>query len=126
MARELADGAGELDAGRTGADQHEGQQAAALVGIARPLGGLERAQHPAADLGRVLDVLEARRELFPRLAEVVVAGADGHDQAVVGELAAVHQNPPAFDVEALDLAQQHGRVLLPLQDLAQRRAQVGR
>ena len=44
VARELGDLAGDLDAGRAGADDGEGQPLGAGVGVGLGLGGLERAQ----------------------------------------------------------------------------------
>ena len=65
VAGEFGHGAGQLDAGRAAADDDEGEQAAALLGIGRDLGALEGEQQPAADVGRVLDGLEARARRPP-------------------------------------------------------------
>ena len=81
----LADRAGELDAGRAAADDHERQPLLAQLGIALALGELERGQDAAADLGRLLERLEAGREaLPPLLAEVGVLRAGCDDRVVVG------------------------------------------
>jgi hypothetical protein len=58
---DLAERAGQLDAGRAGADHHEGEPGPLLVGVGRALGRLVGQEHPAPDLQRVLDRLEARR-----------------------------------------------------------------
>ncbi len=60
-AGELGDRAGHFDPGRTAADDDEGQQRLAALGVGLGLGALERQQHLAADRERVLDRLEARR-----------------------------------------------------------------
>ena len=94
LARELGDRAGELDAGRPAADDHEGQQRCALGRVGRALGLLERQQDAAADVDRVLDRLQARRERLPLVvAEIGVARAGGDDQVVVGDRAARRAGP---------------------------------
>ena len=108
-ARQLADLAGELAAGRTGADDDDRQPRRPLVGVGRGLRHLERAEHAPADLDGVVERLHARgvqRELV--VTEVRLAGAGGDDQAVVGhrDLFArsphgVHDAP--LEVEAGDL-----------------------
>ena len=58
LARDLGERAGELDAGRTAADDDERQQRLAPGGIGFALRALERQQHAAANLERVLESLE--------------------------------------------------------------------
>ena len=85
LARDLGERAGHLDAGRTAADDDERQQRGALRRIALALGALERQQHAAADLERVLERLQSRRDDPPLVvAEVGVRRAGGEDQIVVG------------------------------------------
>ena len=87
---DLGQRAGQLDAGRPGADHDEGQQRLALGRVSRALGGLEGVEDAAPDLQRVLDRLHARREGREVIAaEVVVAGPGGDDQVVVGQRRAV-------------------------------------
>ena len=63
-------------------------QARALRRVGLALGALEGQQQAAADLGGVLDRLQAGSELLPLVvAEIVVRGAGGDDQRVVGHLA---------------------------------------
>ena len=82
--RELGDLAGHLDAGRAGADDHEGQQPLDLLLVVGDLGELEGAEDPAAQLEGVVDALHAGRELGELVvAEVGLAGAGRHDQRVV-------------------------------------------
>ena len=81
--RELGDLADDLDARRSGADHDEGQPACAFGLRRRHLGGLERAEDPAAQFERVVDGLHAGRERLEMVvAEVGLLRACGHDQAV--------------------------------------------
>src|SRR5207237_8542856 len=73
---DLTEGAGQLDAGGTAADDHEREQCLALDGIVLALGGLVGQQHAAADLLCLLDALESGgRCLRVLVAEVRGAGA---------------------------------------------------
>ena len=86
-ARDRRQHAGQLDACRTAADDHEGHVGRALRGVGRALGALEREQPAPAKLDRVLDALEARRERFPLVvAEVRVPRAGGDDEIIIIEL----------------------------------------
>src|SRR3546814_1220723 len=68
-------------AGRTGADDDEGQLAPDLVLGLRELGELEGAEDAAAQLEGVVDRLHARGVLGEVVvAEVRLAGAGGHDE----------------------------------------------
>ena len=123
---DLAERAGELDAGRAAADDHERhpRRAPSRVGLA--LGGLEGDEDPAADLGGVLDGLEPGRDGRPlRVVEVGVVGAGRDDERVVGDRAAVGQQDLApLGVDADGLAQDDRRVALLAQDGAQRLGDV--
>jgi hypothetical protein len=99
-------------------------QPALLVGVGRALGRLVGQEHPAPDLQRVLDRLEARRQIGPRLAEVRVGRARRHHQVVVRELAVVEHDPPRGRLDALDIGQQHARVGLLAQRGADRHGDV--
>ena len=84
VAPDLGHRAGHLDAGRAAADDDEGQPGVPADRVGLALGALERQQHAAADLQRVLEALEPGRERLPLVvAEVGVAGAGGDDQVVV-------------------------------------------
>ena len=126
VVRDLAERAGELDAGRAAADEDERHPGAAPLGIGLPLGGLERDQDPAPDLEGVLDRLEPGRDGRPlRVVEVGVVGAGGDDQRVVGDRAAVgHQDLRRSGIEADRLAEDDRRVALLAQDRAQRLGDV--
>ena len=85
LARQLDDGAGELDAGRAAADDDEGEQLAAQSGSSVDFGLLEGGQDAGADLGRVADRLQARSCLLPFVvAEIGVARAGGDTRIIVG------------------------------------------
>lgn len=61
------------------------------------------------------------------MAEVLVAGAGGHDQRVVGHFAAVTQlDAVAGDIDADHFTEQHPRVVLSAKDRPQRRGDIGR
>ena len=62
---DLGERAGQLDAGRPAADDHERQPGAAPGRVRLALGRLEGEEHAAADLQRVLDALQARGERAP-------------------------------------------------------------
>ena len=125
--RELGDLAGHLDAGRSGADDDEGQQVVdVLAARGADLGQLERAEDPPAQLEGVVDALHARGELGEVVvAEVGLAGAGGDDQRVVRrrQLAPedLRGDRPGLEVDVDDLAEQDLGVLLPRQHLAGRR-----
>ena len=79
--RQFGDRAGQLDAGRPGADDDEGQQRRAALRIALALGALEGEQDAPPQRGGVLQRLEAGRERLPIvMAEIGVARAGGEDQ----------------------------------------------
>src|SRR5690606_14956778 len=88
VAADLAEGAGELDPGRSAADDDEGQQAALAGRVALFFGQLEGRQDPTPDLRRLLERLEPGRVVLPLgVPEVAVAGAAGEHQVVVVEVA---------------------------------------
>ena len=110
---DLAERAGQLDAGRPAADDDEGQpRRAAPTGSRLALGGLVGEEHAAPDLERVLDRLEPGRELRPLVvAEVRVGRAGRDDQVVVGELAVVEDDAACAATSiARRLGEQHARV----------------
>ena len=84
MARQLRNGTGELDAGRTAADNHERQQTPLVRGIALQLGPFERDEHTAPNRQRIVQGFQSGRPLAPLVVtEIGVRGARGHDQVVV-------------------------------------------
>ena len=67
---------------------------------------LECDQHAPADLGRLLECLEAGRELLPlRMAEITVAGAARENQVVERNLAIVTEHRPALEIHPADMAE---------------------
>jgi hypothetical protein len=71
LPRDLADGAGELDAGGARADDHEPKPRTSLGGLRDPLGHFERVQDLVADVRGLFDALHARRPLPPDVVPVV-------------------------------------------------------
>ena len=130
VVRQLGDLAGHLHAGRTGADDDEGQQVVDVVTAGgTELGHLEGAEDAAAELEGVVDALHAGRELGEVVvAEVGLAGTGRHEQGVVRRdgVAAQHLrgDRPGSEVDAGDLAQDHPGVVLTAEDLAGRRGDL--
>ena len=86
-ARNLSQGAGQLDPGRATAHNHEIELHLARAAGRVTFGQLKRQQDAAADFNGVFNGLETRRQGLPFVvAEIGVAGAGGHDQIVVGDL----------------------------------------
>ena len=127
VARDLGDGAGHLDAGRAGADDHEREQPPPLGLVVGQFRLLECQQDAAADAGGVLDALEARRHRRPFvMAEIGVRRAGRDDQRVVGDRARSDQDAPPRGIDAGHLRHQHGRVRLLAQDVPDRPGDIGR
>ena len=99
---ELGNGAGELDAGGTRADDRKGQPRGAPLRIALALGTLEGDQDMPPQRGRVLQRLQARREFLPFvMAEIGVPRAGGEDERVIGHgVIAVEQHAAVLRVDA--------------------------
>ena len=124
---DLAEGAGQLRPGRACADHDERHPFGATNRVGLPLGGLERNEDPASDLGGVLDRLEPGSVLRPAvIAEVREAGSRRDDQRVVAR-----SRPPSdrthlalVGIEPDGLAEQDGRVLPLPQDRAERLGDV--
>ncbi len=124
---ELGDRAGELDAGRTAADDDEGQLGAALFRVSFLLGTLESQQHPPPDRGRVLKRLQAGRKLFPLiLAEIGVARAGGEHQRVVADRASVSElHLLCGGIHPGDGGEQRGDLLVLSDQMADRPRDLG-
>src|SRR5204863_3518942 len=65
VSRDLGEGAGKLDAGRAAAHDDEREPGEASCRIVLALRALEGGKHAAADLERILERLQARRERHP-------------------------------------------------------------
>jgi hypothetical protein len=123
---ELDDGARHLDPGRSGADDHEGEQPPPLGRVVGHLGALEREQHALADLGGVRDLLQSRGHALPLVAaEVGVPGAGGEDEVVVSHAPVVEDHLARSRVDAADLAHLHRHVGLAAEDGPDRPSDVG-
>ena len=85
-ARQFDDRPGELDPGRAGADNDEGEQRRPPCLIALALRLLEGDQNAAPDGGRVFERLQSRRERLPIImAEIGVTRAGRQHQRIVVE-----------------------------------------
>jgi hypothetical protein len=123
----LADRAGELDAGRSAAHDHERQARLARLRILRALGELERGQHAPPDLGRLFQRLESRREALPALLpEVRVLRAGREQQVIVCELAEVAAHDARIAVDRARFTLNHRDVPVARQQAADRHRDLGR
>ena len=113
LARDLGNCAGHLDSGRAAADDREGEEAVAFGRVGGKLRALEGDEDAPPDAGRVLDALEAGRDLGPFVvAEVGVGRARGEHEIVVGDAHRIDLHEPFASINGADLGHQHGRVLL--------------
>ena len=113
--RHLRQDARELHAGGSAADDHERHERLLLRCVGALLRVLERQQETPADLARIRERLEPRRERFPfGMPEVRVARARRDDQIVVRHLerAAIRDHHLPRRVDPADVGEQHGDVLL--------------
>ena len=91
--RDFGQRAGHFDACRPAADHDEGQERTLAHRIGLFFGLFEGHQHMAADLERIGQRLQSRRELGPLVvAEVAVRRTRRHDQVVVAEAKTVRQH----------------------------------
>src|SRR5206468_9524391 len=101
LARDLAEGARQLDAGGTAADHHEREERLSLGAVLLALGGLVRQQHAATDLERIFQGLEPRRQHFPLVVtEVRVAGARREDERIVSDLASIRSEEHTSELQS--------------------------
>jgi hypothetical protein len=120
LVRQLGHLAGQLHAGGSGADHHEGQPLGALRGVLAQLRHLERGQDVAAQVAGVLDGLHAGRELGPLVpAEIGMGGTCGDHQRVVRQVhrAVIRRgrhHRPAVQVETAHVGEERARVRLLL------------
>ena len=127
LAGDLLDRAGELDAGRSAADDAEGQHGAPRLGAAFVLGRLERQQDPPPQLGRILERLQSGRDRGPLVvAEVRVRRACREHQVVVGEPSRRLEQQPSLTTSTPVTGEGDLAVVLAANDRADRRADVGR
>ena len=94
---QFGNGAGEFDAGRTGADDDEGQKRRAPLRIGFALGAFEGHQNTPPQRGGVFQRLQAGRERLPFvMAEISMAGAGGENERVIGQGVAVIEQHALF------------------------------
>jgi len=127
-AGQLDDRPCQLHARRARADDDEGEQRPAPLGIGFELGLFERRQQPAPHGGGILQRLQAGREGFPVvMAEIGMLRAGGDDQPVIGNAAATRQPDRARRrVDAGHAIHQRRHVLAFVDELADRPGDLGR
>ena len=127
-AGDVADGAGQLDAGGATADDDEIERrvGAGLQHFA--LGQLEGEQNAAADLDGILDGFQSGREGFPSVvAEVGVGGAGGQHEVVVGDFgSAAKTDAAALEIEGDGFVHEDFGIGVVAQDAADGRGDLGR
>ncbi len=118
VARDLTQRARQLDPGRSAANHHEGQQAVALDFVLGTLGVLERAQHPPADLERVLQALQPRGVRLPVvMSEIGMPRTGGKHQIVVGNRTSIGMQNLLVGIDRDRFRHQdRSNIFLPAQD----------
>ena len=110
-----------FDAGRPRADHDEGHERFPRRGVFHLLRGLERHEHPASNLERVVQALEARREFLPfRVAEVGVPGARRDDEIIVIDLSVRGDHFFQGRIDPPRFGEDHFGILLVAKDVAER------
>ena len=105
----------------------EGEEVLALGRVGGKLRALEGDEDAPPDAGGVLDALEARRHLGPFVvAEIRMGRAGGEHEVVVGDAHRIDLHEPLAGINGADFGQQHRRVLLLAQNVADRPGDVGR
>ncbi len=122
LARNFRECSGELDAGGTAANEHEGEQLLPPRWICFMLSALEREQDAAANLEGILERLEAGRMARPLVVpEIAVAGAGRDDQVVVPDgRSLVQPHFPRGQINRPGLGEQHTDVRGMTEDPADR------
>ena len=129
---QLADLPGQLHTGRPAADDGEGHEEALLGRVGPRLGDLEGAEDPPPELHGVIDGLHPRCDHGEFVvAEVGLAGAGRHDQAVVGIVGGIARDglgvhDPLLEVEPGDLRQDDLDVLVAAHHVTQHRRDLTR
>ena len=107
-ARELGDRPGQFDPSGAATDDDEAEQALPLGLVVRAFGPLEGGENPAANCGRVVDLLEPGREGLPVvLAEIAVPRARCQHEIVVADAMLAEQHFLARRIDARDLVEQN-------------------
>jgi len=127
MSRELRDRAGELHPRWPAADDDEGKPPATFFGIIAVLRLFKREQKPTADIGRVLEPLQARSKGRPIVAaEITVPCAGRQHQVVVANAGLTEQHLPRCGGNARNAAEDNPYVRLLAEHAADRSRDVGR
>ena len=121
---QFRDGARHLHAGRPAPDHDEIQEPPPLGGIGLGLGPLEGEQDTPADVGRVVDGLEAGRTGCPVVAEIGVLSAGCDDQVVKRNASPIRHNLPAGGINSRNLRQDDIHIVLATKDAANRRRDI--
>ena len=122
--RELGNGTGHLHPGRSAADHDEVEKATPLVRIPHRFGTFEGQQNPAAQVGRVVDRLQAGGKGRPVVAEIGMLGAGRHDEKIERNAASLGDDLPAHRIDTGDLRQDDARVALAAKNPAYGRGDV--
>ncbi len=126
LERDLGDRTGHLDARGTATDDHERQVGVSFGWIGGPLGALERAEDPAADLECVLDGLQPGCVELPVVVpEVGMGRAGGEDEVVEVDRRVVVEDHHVV-ADAHDLTEQDAHVGLGGDERADRSGDVAR
>ncbi len=119
--RQLAEGAGQLDARRARPDHDEREPRLSFPLVLRGLGGLEGVKDPTPHRRGIVDGLQTRRHVLPGVvSEVVVTHPRRDDQRIVGNGANAGVHTTTCRVDVGDLGEQHARVALPLEHRSDR------
>jgi hypothetical protein len=122
----LGDCAGHFDAGRARSDDDEIEQAAMLFRVHFRLRLLEGEQNTPAQIGRIVDALQARRVFLPFVvAEIGVCCAGWDDELVEANALSFGDNLLAGQVDPRHLGEHDRGVRLPSENLPDRGGDVG-
>ena len=125
---EIGEGSGQLDAGRTAADDGDGHQAGALGLVGGEFGVFEIGQDRAADVLGIGEGFEAEAVRRPLVVAEIPGPRAGGEQQVVEGIAGAGTPGGGLrgGVDAGDLIHQHGDVFRLGEDLADRAGDVRR
>jgi len=128
IARHLGDAAGQLNARRPCAYDHEREERDADGGVRLLFSALIGGEDAAANLKRFVQPLQIEACLLPAIiAEEMVLETGGDDQRVIAEFAAgCEAYSLLFGVNVCDLRHEHAHVIAPAKDAAQGRGDVCR
>ena len=127
LPRDLRDRAGHFDPGGAAADDDESEQTPLRSGVGHELGLLEGNQNAAADAGRILDTLQARRIIGPFVVTEIGMHSAGRDhQIIVSNVAEIGVQQLLRRIDAVHLFHQHRHIRLSAQDVPNWPGHIGR